>query len=266
MVAAVSTMQIILNHRKNAIVNFSDDVIFQKFIFGRIQKQGEKISKVKEFQEKFLNSLKNLKDIDNNIYQTYISTQAKFQIETFETETDNLGGRREVLRTFDITDQMKSQEFDINNASYVFKLHFSLNDTSTLKDYIQNLNVIKIKASDLILLSKESGTQGECKKWTFEIEYYFNNLEKVTENLKRHFIECKASNFDQKEDTNSTKIFDEIFMFNLVSFGINFIMIIFIASIVVEILKYQNLKEEKLNKYRWLLRNKKNYDSESTLD
>ena len=161
---------------------------------------------------------------------------------------------------------MKNQDFDINNASYVFKLHFSLNDTSTLKDYIQNLNVIKIKASDLILLSKESSTQGECKKWTFEVEYFFNNLEKVTENLKRSFIECKASNFDQKEDTSSTKIFDEIFMFNLVSFGINFVMIIFISSIVVEILKYQNLKEEKLNKYRWLLRNKKNYDSEHTLE
>lgn len=36
LVAAVSTMQILMNHRKNAIVNFSDDVIFQKSIFGRI--------------------------------------------------------------------------------------------------------------------------------------------------------------------------------------------------------------------------------------
>lgn len=48
--------------------------------------------------------MKNLKDIENNLYQTYINTQAKFSIETFETESDNLGGRKEVLRTFDITD------------------------------------------------------------------------------------------------------------------------------------------------------------------
>lgn len=51
-----------------------------------------------------MNSLKNLKELENNLYQTYINTQAKFSIETFETEVDNLGARREVLRTFDITD------------------------------------------------------------------------------------------------------------------------------------------------------------------
>jgi hypothetical protein len=79
-------------------------------------------------------------------------------------------------------------------------------------------------------------------------------------------LECKATQYDQKEDVASVKSYDEIFMFNLVSFGLNLIMIIFISSIVVNIMKYQNLKEEKMNKYRWLLRNKKNYESESTLE
>jgi outer membrane receptor for Fe3+-dicitrate len=50
---------------------------------------------------------------------------------------------------------MKNEEFDLNNASYVLKLHFSLNDTSRLKEYLQYTDVIRIKANDIILLYKD---------------------------------------------------------------------------------------------------------------
>ena len=57
-------------------------------------------------------------------------------IETFEREQNAVGARREILKTFDITQQMKEADFDLSNASYVLKLHFSLNDTLSLKNYL----------------------------------------------------------------------------------------------------------------------------------
>lgn len=89
-----------------------------------------------DFQSKFLNALQSLKDLENNLFQTYINSQAKFAIETYESNPDQLGGRREVLRSFDITEQIKESDFDLNNSSYILKLHFALNDTVVVKDYI----------------------------------------------------------------------------------------------------------------------------------
>lgn len=264
----MSTFQVLMNKRTNDHLSFSDAIVFQKSILGSVIKREETISKVKDFQSKFMGVLQNLKNLDNTVYQNYVNNQAKFVIETFEREQNNGGHRREILKTYDITDQMKTQDFDLNNASYVLKLHFSLNDTVRLKEYLQYTDVIRIKASDLILLYKDEIQAMSCKNWMFNIDYDFNSLDKVGERFSKSYSECKADNFDQKEDKNETgsdgRIFEEFFIFNFMSFLLNFTMTVFIVQIIIEIFKYRSLKIEKVSKYRWLLRNKKNFDGKVT--
>jgi uncharacterized protein YchJ len=48
--------------------------------------------------------LQNLKNLDDSLYQNYVNNQAKFVIETFEREQNTGGHRREILKTYDITD------------------------------------------------------------------------------------------------------------------------------------------------------------------
>ena len=260
----ISTFQVLMNKKSNDHLSFSDTIVFQKSILGSVIQRDATISKVKDFQSKFMEVLQNLKDLDNTLYQNYVSNQAKFEIETFEREQNNGGHRREILKTYDISEQMKNEEFDLNNASYVLKLHFSLNDTSRLKEYLQYTDVIRIKANDIILLYKDEIQAVSCKNWMFNIDYDFNSLDKVSERFSKSYSECKADNFDQKESHNSGgssgRIFEEFFIFNLMSFLLNFTMTIFIVQIIIEIFKYRSLKIEKVSKYRWLLRNKKNFD------
>lgn len=257
-----------MNKSSNDYLSFSDSVIFQKSILGSVIKRYSTITKVKDFQNKFMNVLQNLKNLDNTLYQNYVNNQARFVIETFEREQKNGGKRREILKTYDITDQIKNKDFDLNNASYVLKLHFSLNDTSQLREYLQYTDVIRIKANDILLLYKDEVQEISCKNWMFNIDYDFTSLDKAKENFSKSYSECKASNFDQKNQndlTSDSRIFEEFFVFNLLSFLINFKMTIFIVRIIIEIFKYRILKIEKVKKYRWLLRNKKNFDGKKAL-
>lgn len=166
--------------------------------------------------------------------------------------------------SYNITKQMKQQDFSLRNASYVLKLKFALNDTELLKDYLQKVHVVRITASNLILLSKNSIGSFSCKRWEFNFEFDFKSLDKVSQRFSRNYRECKSDNFDSDDDTNETGadsiIFQEFFIYNAVCFTINFSMTIFILSVVIEIFKYRSLKAEKRSKYRWLLRNKKNFD------
>lgn len=170
----------------------------------------------------------------------------------------------EIFSSYNITKQMREQEFSLQNASYVFKLKFALNDTQLLKDYLQKVHVVKITASNLILLSKNSIGAFSCKRWEFSFEFDFKSLDKVKQKFSRNYRECKSDNFDSDDESKETGadsiIFQEFFIYNAISFTINFSMTIFILSVVIEIFKYRSLKAEKRSKYRWLLRNKKNFD------
>lgn len=159
---------------------------------------------------------------------------------------------------------MRSENFNLKNASYVLKLRFSLNDTELLKDYLQKVDVIRIKASNLVLLSKNSVGGLTCKRWEFSVDFDFKSLDKVKERFLKNYRECQSDNYDSDDDKNETGadsiIFEEFFIYNGISFTLNFSMTIFILSVVIEIFKYRSLKSEKRSKYRWLLRNKKNFD------
>jgi hypothetical protein len=159
---------------------------------------------------------------------------------------------------------MKKDDFDMKNASYVLKLGFSLNDTKLLKSFIQTSNVIRIRATNLILMSKNTMRAWTCKKWNFEIDFDFSRLDDVKERFDRNYLECESDNYDKDDDKNEkgadSIFFTEIFFFNLLSFALNFSMTIFILNVVIEIFKYRALKAQKKSKYRWLLRNKKNFE------
>ena len=266
----MSTIQVLMNKKTNEHLSFSDEIVFQKSILGKVIKKDAVISNVKSFQTKFMEVLTNLKNLENTIYQDYVNSQAKFVIETFEREQNAVGARREILKTFDITQQMKEADFDLSNASYVLKLHFSLNDTLSLKNYLQYVDIIRIKVNDIILLHKDEIQDLSCKNWMFTIDYDFNKLDKVKERFTKSYNECNGQNFDQKEDqnkdNNTARIFDEFFILNLISFVLNFTMTIFIVQTIIEIFKYHSLKGEKMAKYRWLLRNKKNFSGNEALD
>jgi hypothetical protein len=151
----------------------------------------------------------------------------------------------------------------------VFKFNFSLNDTTVLKDYIQYTDIIRIKANDLILLYKDEVQAESCKKWMFNIDYDFSSLDTVNEKFSKTYSECKASNYDTADDSDKSgsnqRILEEFFIFNLISFSVNFLMTIYIVQIIIEFFKYRNLKIEKVSKYRWLLRNKKNFDGKTAI-
>lgn len=57
---------------------------------GSLIKENDHIKNVKQFQTKFLTILQNLKHLNDSLYQTYISTQNEFTIETFEDDNSIL--------------------------------------------------------------------------------------------------------------------------------------------------------------------------------
>lgn len=80
--------------------------------------------------------------------------KANFFIETFQRK-QNSGYRREILNTFNITNQIKNEDFDIRNASKVLKMQLSWNDAMQLKKELSYTDMIRIRAEDIILLFKD---------------------------------------------------------------------------------------------------------------
>ena len=168
------------------------------------------------------------------------------------------------MTAYNITDQMGSQTFDLQNASYVLKLDFSLNDTTELKKYLQQTQSIEVKANNLIYLSRSEVGSISCKQWSFSIIFDFSSLVAVHTDLQKSFQECNGNQYDRDVDEgpNNTILFTEQFIFNLISFVTNFAMTMMIVNVIIDVFKYRSLKEEKKAKYRWLLRNKKNFEGE----
>jgi hypothetical protein len=169
----------------------------------------------------------------------------------------------DLFKTYDITKQLKENDFNLQNASYVFRLNFSLHNTFLLKEFLQQADIIRITAKDITLISRDRIGRSECKVWSFQIEFDFQELEDVKERFDQSFTSC-----DENYDTNSKKsakkgadtiIFREFLFYNIISFIINLVMTFFLANIVISIFKYRTYKEEKMRKYTWLLRNKKEF-------
>ena len=70
----MSTIQVLMNKKTNEHLSFSDEIVFQKSILGKVIKKDAVISNVKSFQTKFMEVLTNLKNLENTIYQDYVNS------------------------------------------------------------------------------------------------------------------------------------------------------------------------------------------------
>lgn len=67
--------------------------------------ENDNVNNVNEFQTKFLTILQNLKHLNDSLYQTYISTQNDFSVETFEGDNSIM---KSVIKYFSKTSISKS--------------------------------------------------------------------------------------------------------------------------------------------------------------
>jgi len=169
----------------------------------------------------------------------------------------------DLFKSYDITKQLKENDFNLNNASYVFRLNFSLHNTFLLKEFLQQADIIRISAKEISMISRDRIGRSECKIWSFQIEFDFQELENVKERFEQSFTACD-DNYDKDSQKAVKKgadtiIFREFLFYNILSFIINLVMTSFLANIVMNIFKYRTYKEEKLKKYTSLLRNKQEF-------
>jgi hypothetical protein len=54
-------------------------------------------------------------------------------------------------------------------------------------------------------------------------------------------------------------VFSDFFIYNVICFLINMAMTVMISSIVISLLKHKTYQEQKMKKYIWLLRNRKEF-------
>jgi len=169
-----------------------------------------------------------------------------------------------------------------------------------MKNYLTRLNFLRIRAKDLIYLSKDNMNAPICRSWEFVIEFQFVTLDKVIEQFSKTYSSCDPEEYgglknnSLNEDINAKRIleelegkddrilavddkslnphnvkslirkkvfFREIFCFNFLCFAFNLILTFHIINKIIEIQRYRTLKKQKLTLYRWLLRDKKSFDS-----
>ena len=123
--------------------------------------------------------------------------------------------------------------------------------------------MIKIEATNVTLISRNRLWKLECRNWNFEIEFDFTSLESVEESWEQSYASC-GDNYETEggsnENTGSDSvIFTEFLFFNILSFLTNIYMTFFIIDLIIKVVKYNAYKEEKMKKYTWLLRNKKDF-------
>lgn len=181
------------------------------------------------------------------------------------------------LITYDITEPLKKGEFNAMNLSYAFNLDFHTNDTAKMKEFIHKTRFMRIRAKDLIFLSKDNLKGWTCRGWEFIIEFDFMSLELVKQNFNPGFVSCDPEDYismDQDKHRllsgdNGIKnrplkkeniILREIFFVNVLAFIFNIMLTMQVIEVTIDMFRYSNLKNQKKRMYRWLLRNQKNFD------
>ena len=97
------------------------------------------------------------------------------------------------------------------------------------------------------------------------MEFDFSELENVKENFEHSFTGCNNQHSiggdSELEGTQGADslIFSDFFIYNVFSFLINLAMTVMISSIVISLLKHKTYQEQKMKKYIWLLRNRKEF-------
>ena len=72
-------------------------------------------------------------------------------------------------------------------------LDFDISNTSSTKSFIRHSNYFKIKADDIVLISRMRNTRTmTCRKWKFEVMFLFNSLEKISVLLDKSYSACDA--------------------------------------------------------------------------
>jgi len=224
---------------------------------------------VQEFQTHFIKILANLKELDDGLFEEYISENSKFKIEAVKSEeTFNVENNKfeEFIETYDITSQIKERDFGLKNASYVFKLDFSLEDTNLLKEKLRTLRSLKVIAEDISLVSG-SYNYKTCRSWNIEISYELEELDEVKVDFEHTYKLCNAD-ISRKDDSGieiPTIIFKDIMIYNFFCLILNVAMSINLITVVIDTVRYQFLEREKENKYQWLLRKNKNFTGTKAL-
>lgn len=182
-----------------------------------------------------------------------------------------------MLTIYDITDPVIKGEFDMRNMSYAFKLNFHTNNTEEMKDFIHKSRFLRIRANNLIFLSKDQIKGWNCRGWEFLIEFDFITLEIINQRFDPSFEACDPEeyiNINEKQEGRLLEgegekhralkkeniILREIFFVNVIAFIFNMILTMQIINVTIDVFRHRKLKEEKMRMYRWLLRERKNFD------
>lgn len=199
------------------------------------------------------------------MFQDYINTRTTFEIQTFErsfkSEAQATKEKEQLFKSYDITKSIKDNEFNLQNASYVFRLSFSLNNTFLLKEFLQQVDIITISAKHITLLSRDRIGKLECKEWRFNIEFDFQKLDDVQERFDLSYTSCNDNYGEENQEKKGADLifFREFLFYNIISFVINIILTIFLVDLIINIFKYRTFREDKIKKYTWLLRNKREF-------
>ena len=195
----------------------------------------------------------------------YNPDNAQFVLSAFYKQniSDSDVSQPEIYKDHNIT-SLKKFNVSRSNISEIAKLPFKVEDINSLKKFTQNSVYMRISGIDLAMMSKDSKGALECKLWNVTLHYNFVNLNEVTENFEIKYTQCKADKYFPEYQKilgfdNPIQV-QEIFTLNIISTLANAWMSIYIISVAIEVFKYNNLKNEKIEKYKWLARNNKKFN------
>lgn len=231
-------------------------------------KEDDKISNIEDFQKKIITILQNLKNLDDGLYERYFSENSKFFVDTLKSKKviEDPGLTGQFSSTYDISEYIKNEDFDMKNASYVFKFNFSLDNSVLLKQFIMDMDYLTIRAEDISLLSEGSGSS-TCRSWDIEIKFNFLELDNVDLEFEPTYKICSADIAEKNENTSSgyRVIFDDSYIFNFVCMIFNLMFTVILITFIIDIVRYNYLEAQKKLKYRWLLRIKQNFHGQKAL-
>lgn len=182
------------------------------------------------------------------------------------------------MTSIDITKPLLRGNFNIENMTYELKLGFHTNNTSEMKEFIHKTRFLRIRAKDLVFVSKDKLKGWDCRGWEFLIEFDFLTLEIVKQNFEPGFQACNPEDFININENQgrilSDEVFDskyrplkkeniilrEIFFVSVIAFIFNIMLTMQIITTTIDVVRYRKLKSQKNKMYRWLLREQKNFD------
>lgn len=153
------------------------------------------LANLNEFKNNFLSAFTSIGGVDDNLFQVKVESKdkPKFVLDIFhKIDKDGLFNTSNTLTTY-ILDESKLEQINETNFYQMTGLNLDITDANQLRQFIMDVNFIRLKVSNLKLMSFDSEDTLDCQKWSLEVTFDFNRHSKIKVGKKSDYdkIPCE---------------------------------------------------------------------------